>query len=605
MKKLLALILFILVSCEYEPAGSNFVEVSQYVEPIILDIELIPDGDTLTLISNTDLEIEYTFNSPNKTYLGAEVLLDDSENPIRLSSPDYEFTIEGMDQGERKAEMNIFYSTETGSLADKLRAEVLVITKSFVIKYIDPEEINKNIIAYRKDGRLEFSWESLDSPEYFFYLSKKEDGDFSYGSKTIAWTKANNKVIQDTNYVGEEAYYRLRLKIGSNNIYYNTYKKEEESINLNYSMTDTTLTLTWGETPYYNNFGYYRISGDKYDVTPNDIYASIEDYSDTTYTYRNFYKGAEHYFRLSLSPKSSFWYEYNIDTTIYVHNCDQPLDKFLSGCSYNGIGVFQKFTTNYSDYSIVDLNTNTELVSFNNMHRFFVISLNGKYVVIKKDNSTLIVVDTDDPSNYKTITAAEISNGVDTEFTFNRGKIDISNDGILALANRFEPIYFYDTKIKQLKFYFPLFKDYSDYKLSKDGTYLFCSNDKTGLMEILSVLEDRVELLKVTGIFNPSSSGFEPDPLDNESFYTRDWDELIKYSVDPTLKTSSLFGKNRVYEIDHLNQECLYYRRYDDGYYQVTRVSMETEEIIESYFVGELGTYFNKTIYTSNCKVDL
>ncbi|MDA3843874.1 MAG: hypothetical protein PF588_05845, partial [Candidatus Kapabacteria bacterium] len=375
-------------ACEYEPTGNHFVEVDPNTPPLIYDVELNWDKDTIWQPANQSIYLRYNFTNSNKKFLQAYVVVDDSLHKTSDTRSNNFGLFPVLKQTALDTHRVVFeahFASGTGSLADLAELERFVVKKEWVIIYYDIQRFDLPKITVKKiDGKLEISWKKPPIDSIISYrLTKFVLDGYNCPEILTVYSSIDSCSFVDPHYVGESANYQLILKAaGSNKAYYypesrysgNFPKLQYETIN------DTTLRLFWNKCEFPENFDAYLINvsyrGD-----------TITDINTTSVIVDNYYFGSNREFRLNIKPKITHYYQMtyygsdNYSSTLNLLNGQTSFDYYFA---YSAGKNNLVYNYQYSDYGIIDINNNDnikKILTDNPSSYYLSSSSNGQYIV--------------------------------------------------------------------------------------------------------------------------------------------------------------------------------------------------------------------------------
>ena len=123
---LLSLILIVATSCEYIPEGEAFTEVNSDIPPPDVVLDLSFNSDTL-LISDYPYTIAYSVDAGNNFVYGIFLMVEeDTLQSDYDNNGNFTFTPGTFyEAGTHDLRMDVYTNSNTGSLADVARFEVL------------------------------------------------------------------------------------------------------------------------------------------------------------------------------------------------------------------------------------------------------------------------------------------------------------------------------------------------------------------------------------------------------------------------------------------------------------------------------------------------
>ncbi|MDC1068359.1 hypothetical protein OAQ99_04295 [Candidatus Kapabacteria bacterium] len=436
MKKLVLIVIFLgLISCEYEPTGSNFKEVNPVPEPLDLDLTITPENSNIWLTQN-EYDVWYDIQWSNKEFLEGYYYLDsnfNSPNGIkRLSSTrdQIELNTEELEIGSNHLfTIELHFASETGSLGDIVGAERFIIAKQWQINIFDKDDYTFPAPnANQENGSLNIEWEKPNFNDIYQLQYRKLAGSrlYSAGFKNIK--DSINNIIDDK-YVGEYAKYILSFTdVFGHTIPFDTLVKETEFGIYQRVINDTTAEIYWNKCNYPENFGEYQLTFN------NNSSGSVKitDINDTSYTVTDFRVGSYLEVDLVVTPKGGYNFNfYSNEETNIVQTEILINGEFFPESDYTWyVGKDKIFYQN--DETIGFFNTNTLDIDFeyeveSRSYDSYRASLNGDYFIHVNDDIAT-VVDTRNYSvkqyNPQEVSNNNVSNGLDF------WKVELSNNGV-------------------------------------------------------------------------------------------------------------------------------------------------------------------------------
>jgi len=208
----LIICLLCLFSCAFEPEGLSFFDVTKPAASQPLELTLTINEDSIYLYGDTRLS--FSLATFGKTFNVARIHYYDQA--FSTDKPNDSFTITPKaTTGWVDLTIDFYVSTGTGSIADKLKVENYVLSKTWKIKYIDLNKVGLNE-GYRihPDGYLEV---------YLVQPRQKHDG--SYGVSKYGNTIPVTRISGDTAFYADKSYcsdacsYSFWFRFDANNIF--------------------------------------------------------------------------------------------------------------------------------------------------------------------------------------------------------------------------------------------------------------------------------------------------------------------------------------------------------------------------------------------------
>jgi len=437
MYKLIALLSFsmmLLIGCDYDPHGENFVTLPA-PDSIGLKIELVNvTNDTLYLFGRAELSYKALVAGKEIVRVYA-VIGDKSFGAEPTAENDIVVETIYMNDGTYNMNLEIIVSSGTGSLAEIREKESFRITKKYVV-VIDnsvPDPVKFTNIQ-NIDGTMEVAWKKYKKNNFSKYRITKYCYDPFYKYYQIHWIKEvsdkSNTSFRDSTFVGGQVRYSITVDAGPQRSvadekeYISTY-----AIDLQWEWVDkTNIKLTWRKTPFYKNLTSYVV---KFSASNDLREFAITNAKDTVLTFdaQLIYPQVKHIVLIA--------YPVRIDT--YHPDYIYESNSFYLGAPFPP-RTENKLTYNQSreKYFLilgarllrVDGNTNlgedTVLVNTDR----FAISENGQYVYTSKANTLTAY----DPLDFSSATIFDLSTRISSDIWNNR-TISVSNTNKIAVSD--------------------------------------------------------------------------------------------------------------------------------------------------------------------------
>lgn len=358
MNKLIFTISTILLfaACEYEPSGTNFLDLTPPEDYIPVDISLneIDPSDTIYLYRNALISIK--ISSP-KELLRAEVLLD-GEKYKNMSANTFDFMCypDEIDEGEHKLTVVAGFTSGTGSLAEIMGMEGYMGEMSWNIRVIhnlkDRFKVKHRI---NEEGFLELYWNNAIPDSYIegytinsIYTQKAD----------ITINDARQKSFVDYGYVCGNVSYEVKTYLKDGNVFSRMHSVNSPTPTIHFEDLGLDSLRVYWDKPLANGRFYF--------IEDNDTIAAV--IHDTSIVIPQLF-GSPRQFSLEIKPQNP---EYDI-----FHNKFTDLDKFCQGAS------LKLPNRNYYAYNKTDNILYTrrydDLVAFdaNSLQEINAVSING------------------------------------------------------------------------------------------------------------------------------------------------------------------------------------------------------------------------------------
>lgn len=268
-------LIFLLHSCEFNPTGTNFIDIPQ--EQPVANINLNFSIDTIKVWGETNFN--YSIDIGERKIDSVNLYVDNKLFASKSSSVgNIFFNSNEYSNNSHKLKIEIIASSGTGSISDVLGAEKAIFTKEWtlIIDNQTPGSL-KITSAGPSNGRLKIQWQKYYKFNFQFYSLYKND---------VLVTILKNQNINtwtDSDYVCGKAEYRVDItaanQVGVGNVL--NYDGNYSRI-INLTVTDSNkVKLVWSKNIFYNNFGSYAVYRGYY--TPGKQIIVLKNINDTTY----------------------------------------------------------------------------------------------------------------------------------------------------------------------------------------------------------------------------------------------------------------------------------------------------------------------------------
>ncbi len=450
------LLIFIIVSsCEYKTDEVYYRDVNKDVAVPDLTVDLNLKSDTI-YVYNTSY-IKLSLKLTNKTLYAVKFYLNNMEVE-RIERPDintYAFYVDMSQRHLVKARVEIYTSTGTGSIADRLNAESFVYkSKEWVLIY-NPEKPVINAEAV--NGRLKLSWTPIKSSvRAKYYISASHFKDSTY----------NNWYI-DSNYVGGYDY--VFVNFDDERISGYGISKE-----INFSFPEVNINnrdsffISWEKSKFYNNISGYQL---RIDTTIINLGPS-----DTTFTYKSGLLGLSTSVYLYLLLKN--YYQDNSATYYSDYKSEFYPSSFLQTYAFfsdsyfplTGTTFYYHWSNLYNVKHIYQFSLDTKTIVNSRALSFidFSVSPNNKYILCDDYSDNILLFNPNGLGVLKSIPKSKI---IGTSPVFDLNVSDIGTSVFYRYSAKSMIVYdiVNDAFIDSI----PVPGSVRNYKISADGNYVF------------------------------------------------------------------------------------------------------------------------------------
>jgi hypothetical protein len=263
IKRLLLVVVFFLGvnSCEFSPTGSNYTEIDRTL-PQNLEIRLNDYADTVQVWGSANFSFQFNLEGRGvrrKTiFLDGDSLLDlGNRTEFFFHSSDYS-------DGSHRLRIDVIADAGTGSLADKIGVEVLLLRREWIllIDNAPPQAVAVTSIE-PENGRLRIQWEKNEQFKFQGYNILRSERDVFGPFERVAFITNRHQIsVLDSTYIGGKADYRIEV-IGASKATAGPVKSFTGPIT-QFSGFETTasnkIMLRWQRCHFPGNFQKYVIS---------------------------------------------------------------------------------------------------------------------------------------------------------------------------------------------------------------------------------------------------------------------------------------------------------------------------------------------------------
>ena len=194
-------ILLLFTSCIYEPFGiyENPV-ISNPTAPQITNLELNVNADTLWVYGDQKLKYHFKSSNEKQAILGLKIYIDGVMcDSVMSDNGEFNILQSALSDGQHKMNILLFTKSGTGSIADKLNGEVMLLSKEWVVM----ADYSKKDVTYTiENGFLKLHWakyKNLDLKYYRIQYSGTTQNDYFVDSLYYGAQRTFNITVEKTN----------------------------------------------------------------------------------------------------------------------------------------------------------------------------------------------------------------------------------------------------------------------------------------------------------------------------------------------------------------------------------------------------------------------
>lgn len=611
IKSILFILAIILFSCEYEPEGVYEAEVEPVTEApeITVNLNFVTDtvyvpvnGYTTLVYSTPDSKVRYAYFSLNNRQL------------VKIESTSGTFTFSFNSGQYQKGipydlTVELFRSSGSGSLADKVYAEGFIYSKSFVLIFEDESKMAPQVTrVFPENGSLRIEWERFKGFGFrkfhvfnstFYKIDIIDDPDKNF--------------LYDNSYVGYNGDYYIVTETDNNTFSSNHIYFEEGLPGATARHTENmNIEINWGQSKFVNNIKGYRIfeSYNRYNYF-NEL-GWIEGGADTSYIFENGRFGVATRFYIQPVPvireiplNSNDDLRYMASSTEDVLLGDKmpvfPFDFFHNPpgnfCYYSNIDKIFKF----------DCSKNAFSDSIETQYIYMSVSPDGK-TILSSHLDRLEIIDAETMKITDVIPKNELPEA-DMPYQFL-----IGNNGKGVFSNYSANYYYYDynNKVEEAKFRIDGESNVGDkMSISPDGKY-FCIRHIKGIYPNYLTELYKLENGEAIQIWKDNEVDFfDFEPSSGQFVYLKDGKIVFVSPESLNIITELPVSGKYLYDIDWNNREYISLNDERDLFtiYDLNSGIAKTE--IKTYNFGGYNSNYeniflsNKIIFTQGLRLKL
>ena len=302
-KAFFVFVLMLFSSCLYEPFDvyENPVNINP-TAPEIDILELNLSVDTLWIYEDQILNYHFKSFNEKQRILGLNIYIDGViRDSVMSDNGSFYILQSALSEGKHTMNIVLYTKSGTGSIADRLDAEAMLLSKEWVII----ADYSKKIVTHTiENGYLKLHWDKYKNPDLKSYR-------IQYSATT-----ENNYYVDSLYFGAEKTFYVDIVKTDGSITRWGSLDMDENIPKLEFKIADdNTYYFTWTKSPYYNAVKYrYELNNSDDMSRPNGSYYGFKNANDTVY-FSNMHFSDYFNFTLHTLPKNLT--EYASDYMIY------------------------------------------------------------------------------------------------------------------------------------------------------------------------------------------------------------------------------------------------------------------------------------------------
>lgn len=453
-------------SCEYSPTGTNYKEIT-FTDPNIGLVSLSEDQTTF-IRGHIGIPFAAVLNDKNliavKAYINNNYL-----NTYYNSEAAIDFDSRQYPDGFYTIKLELYTTTNTGSLADLSGAEAYILTKQYTIQIFNAPVTTPQITSLQVvNNALNIKWDKYTGPGFRKYVL------LAYDEVLAEIYDQDSVEIDDPVFVGGVGDRAIKTYIAGERfesthqtIIYNQINFISATVN-----EQNQVVLTWERNIFDNAFGKYKLNRAS---TDSSYLVEITDINTTSYVDTDPIFGSQIHYGIMTFPKLPV-YVYDNPTYITAppigQACDLPQHsylKFVPGMNsfygyYNStFKIFDNtmnlikskaysFYTGYTYYNFANSSTGDLIYALSDFNASKIAKINSSTLQVEKvyDIDSLVgrtigYIDginvSDDNKLVIICSAYQITSGV---YVF-----DMNTETLIASQDLYESSYSYDVQISK------------------------------------------------------------------------------------------------------------------------------------------------------------
>lgn len=587
LKFTLVATILLLVACEYEPTGSNFVDLTPPEDHIPVEISLndIDPSDTIYVYKPTAFSIR--IKSP-KDLKQAAVFLDGGKTTNMWVNPTgFVFYPDQVNEGLHTLTVSAIFTSGTGSLAEMMGLEGYAGELSWNIHVIhNPQDRFEVDYRINEEGFLELFWNNtipesfIDNYTIHSGLTQKTD---------ITIKDATQKSFVDHGYVCGYAFYEVKTQLKDGMIFRQTLSIDTPTPAVYFEDMGLDKLRVYWDKPFANG---------RFNIITDDTNTIASALQDTTITIPQLW-GKTRQFKVEIKPRIAKYDNFHNNKTAYGNFCqgtylDLPNWPLYAYNSTDNI----IYTSSYDDLVAFNATTLQKINSVSIIGNPWGLIYGGK-ISSAPHNSTVAAMTGEetwifsDSRFVDPVIIKPLSGNVNTRLA-----ALTSNDRFFVVQKGSNSCLVFNTltgeKIFQFPFTYNTIYDIPDHvSVSENGQY-FCASSENGI-EVLEINGTTTKLLYTDtrhykgAMFVPS----QPDKLllrvgsNFELRYIPDFNIIQTLDVSETRVT--------LCNIDPATMNLLYYQ---NDSLRVCRMNNLTETIFKIRSDETICKMFNNKLLT-------
>jgi hypothetical protein len=614
MEKIICFLAFLALlfsACEYQPEGIYEVDIEPVTDTPEITVNLNFETDTIYVpttgyvtlsYSTPDQKVKFAYFELNKKQLMS----------IESTSGTFTFSFNSSQYQKRipyDLTIQLFRSSGSGSLADKMNMEGFLYSKSFVLIFEDESRMAPQIINVSpQNGSLKVTWEKFKGIGFLRYHVFN-----SVFYKIDIITDPNQTYLYDNSYIGYNAEYYIVTETDNNSFTSKHVSFEDGLPDATAQLAENTTTkITWGQSKYYNNIAGYRIFESYNRYNHFQEIASIENSTDTSLFYEDGRFGVSSRFyvmpvpverEIPLNSFDDLRYRASVTEDVLV---GEKMPVFPMTFFHNPPGNFCYYSDIENIYKF-DCSKNDFISSIPTRHLYLSVSPDGK-TILSSNIDRIEIIDANTMEIRDIIPVPVLPDG---QLLY---QFLIANNGKGVFSNELGDYYYYDynERVAEAKFRVDGESNMGDKMcISPDGKF-FCIRHVKGIYPNYLTELYKLEEGKAIQIWTDNEVDFfDFDPGNGQFLYFKDGKITRIFPEDMSVISELPINDPYIYSIDWNNEEFICLNAIRDLFSIYDLNSGEIKHQLKTFNFGGYNSDYdhavlsNKILFTQGLRLKL
>lgn len=242
--------------CTYEPEGEFFKDIPQPDPQVTISLNTFDQSDTIRLYTPASFRFEVTTDKgiiKEVQVLVDNTLLFHAKSRVGVFEIDWDHFLK---TGVHELKIQFITSTGSGSLADHLEAEHILVWRTWVLNiFVDPPP-QPHVTLKSENGFLKVSWTPYTKPNFASYFITGLAGS---NEPTVITNPYQNYIVDSFYAGGYTQNYRVLIETRTTSSSGYAVLNDDFSVKGQYRSSDSTMLLSWPKADFPGAFRSYSI----------------------------------------------------------------------------------------------------------------------------------------------------------------------------------------------------------------------------------------------------------------------------------------------------------------------------------------------------------